>query len=447
MRKRVKSQNSRKPRLQRNKKDVRQSANPNRLWGWFAGAAVLAVAFAVGYSMLEMRQHLDLLQVELGRMSDAAGRARSGVITLKERLENAKAERKALQDQLIKATSRVKQLSDNIEAAETTRDNRRARLTGVLSQVEGAAQTAQQAEAQAARADEKVAGVKAELDEGGAKSEELQTKIESSQADIERLQKQLEASESHLLNMRDHLRQFKGALQGSKKAAEQAAAEAAALKDQTSTLKVELEADKAERNALRKKLDKANAYIDQFKDTSLSGLLVPGAGGAALGSACKARDYLIRTIVFEGSGETEIGKLAIAYVVLNREKSDRWGNSIEDVVTSPWQFEPWMTRRKDVKKLSATDPRYKDAARIADEVLMGDVADPTKGATYFLNPVIVRQRRGGTLPPWARGEGQPIGRHVFYAPNNDTTVLRQSDAGRLEPTALFHPVSQAAGAG
>ena len=444
MRKRVKSRNSRKPRLQRNTKHHRQSANLKRLWSWFAGTAVVIVAFAVGYSVFETRQRLDSLQGELGRMSDVAGRAKSEVVTLKEQFEDAKAERDALQGQLVKATSRIKQLSDDIDAAEATLDSRSSRLTGVLSQVEGAAQAADQAEARAAGVDEKVASLKTELDEGGAKSKVLRTKIESSQADIERLQKQLEISELQLVSMRDHLAKVEGTLQGSKKAAEQAAAEASALKDQAATLKAELEAGKAERDVLRKKLDKANAYIEQLKDTSLD---VPGADATALESACEARDYLIRTIVFEGSGETEVGKIAIAYVVLNRKKSGRWGDSIEDVVTSPWQFEPWMTRREAIKKLSTTDPRYEDAARIADEALMGAVADPTEGATHFLNPVIVRQRRGGTLPTWASGKGQPIGRHVFYAPNNDTIAFQQSDAVRLEPTALYHPVSQVAEAG
>jgi len=96
-------------------------------------------------------------------------------------------------------------------------------------------------------------------------------------------------------------------------------------------------------------------------------------------TATQERDFLIRTIAFEASGETEEGKVAVAYVILNRKrsgrwgdsiKSGRWGDSIKDVVTYPWQFEPWMTRRS-----------------------------------------------GGTLPSWARGEGQPIGRHTFYSPD------------------------------
>ena len=81
------------------------------------------------------------------------------------------------------------------------------------------------------------------------------------------------------------------------------------------------------------------------------------------------RDYLIRTIAFEASEEPEEGKAAVAHVILNRERSGRWGESIKQVVTRPWQFEPWMTRRKQMVALSQNDPRYRGAARIADAVL------------------------------------------------------------------------------
>ena len=158
-----------------------------------------------------------------------------------------------------------------------------------------------------------------------------------------------------------------------------------------------------------------------------AGKLVTGIVAAVIGVAlfwtyqlhqvASERDYLIRTIVFEASGETEIGQVAVAYSVLNRQKRGRWGDTIKAVVTSPGQFEPWMTRRTAIEELSPDDPRYKRAAIIADAVLSGQTPDPTAGATHFLNPVIVRARRGGSLPSWASGEGQPIGRHVFYSPD------------------------------
>jgi spore germination cell wall hydrolase CwlJ-like protein len=136
------------------------------------------------------------------------------------------------------------------------------------------------------------------------------------------------------------------------------------------------------------------------------------------------RDYMIRTIVFEAADEPEEGKIAVAYVVLNRIKSGGWGDSIKDVVTSPWQFEPWMTRREEIEKLSPDAPSYKNAAQIADAVLAGQVPDPTAGAMYFLNPTVVRERRGGSLPSWAQGEGQPIGNHTFYRPDEGVMLER-----------------------
>jgi spore germination cell wall hydrolase CwlJ-like protein len=138
------------------------------------------------------------------------------------------------------------------------------------------------------------------------------------------------------------------------------------------------------------------------------------------------RDYLIRTVAFEASNEPAIGKAAVAHVVLNRKKSGRWGDEIKKIVTQPWQFEPWMTRRKEIEELSPNDPRYRKAARITDGVLDGDIPDPTVGATHFLNATIVRQRRGGSLPRWAQGEGLVIGRHTFYWPDEAGSGMGQA---------------------
>jgi hypothetical protein len=148
------------------------------------------------------------------------------------------------------------------------------------------------------------------------------------------------------------------------------------------------------------------------------------------------RDYLIRTIAFEAPDESDEGKAAVAHVILNRTKTGRWGGSIKDVVTHPGQFEPWMTRRKEIEGLSADDPRYREAAQIADALLSGQTRDPTAGATHFLNPEIVRQRRGGSLPAWARGEGQPIGKHTFYRPK-EGALANQADAGDVPSGRLM----------
>jgi spore germination cell wall hydrolase CwlJ-like protein len=118
-----------------------------------------------------------------------------------------------------------------------------------------------------------------------------------------------------------------------------------------------------------------------------------------------------------------------------------WGANIKEVVTRPGQFEPWMTRREDMEKLSLDDPRYRSAAQIADAVLTGQKLDPTAGATYFLNPAVVRQRRGWSLPSWAQGEGQSIGRHIFYASGAGGPLERaaqSTDCPRLQAGETSH---------
>lgn len=148
------------------------------------------------------------------------------------------------------------------------------------------------------------------------------------------------------------------------------------------------------------------------------------------------RDYMIRTIAFEASDEPDEGKAAVAYVILNRMNGSRWGDSIKEVVTRQGQFEPWMTRRDEMEKLSPEDPSYRSAAQIADAVLTGQTPDPTTGATYFLNPTVVRQRRGGSLPSWAQGEGLPIGRHTFYRPDESVTLQRAALSSNTVGTTL-----------
>ena len=85
------------------------------------------------------------------------------------------------------------------------------------------------------------------------------------------------------------------------------------------------------------------------------------------------RDYLIRTIAFEASGESDDGKAAVAHVILTRKRSGKWGDTIKEVVTHPWQFESWMTKRAEMESLDVEDYRYRSAAQIADAVLAGQI--------------------------------------------------------------------------
>ena len=131
------------------------------------------------------------------------------------------------------------------------------------------------------------------------------------------------------------------------------------------------------------------------------------------------RDYLIRTIAFEAGEESDEGKAAVAHVILNRERSGRWGDSIRKVVTRPWQFEPWMTKRKQMVALSPErSPLSRCGAHCRRCICPGQIPDPTAGATHFLNP------GGGAETAGRRSAG--IGRAARGSRSAGTPSMRRT---------------------
>jgi spore germination cell wall hydrolase CwlJ-like protein len=128
------------------------------------------------------------------------------------------------------------------------------------------------------------------------------------------------------------------------------------------------------------------------------------------------KDLMVRTMLGEAANQGPQGEAAVAHVILNRLATGNYGKTASDVVLAPHQFEPWSTRPGELMSIKPTSQAYRDTADIVDMVVNGDVPDPTAGATHFLNPDIVRQRRGGTLPDWAQQPIAKIGDHTFYAP-------------------------------
>ena len=318
-------------------------------------------------------QHLETVQGELDKVQEAALQAKAKIVDLEQSLDHAAFKRNELQDQLNRANSKLERQSQIVDAAGLAEEKRTAHLETMQSELAETRQALGQAEAKVARLDEQVSSLNSQLRDTVAERHALGTKLQSAQTQIDQLRSELNVTKSELVRLRPT----------------------------------------------------PNEQLDDARGKSAQ-LATPMPAKRADGGG-KERDYLIRTLVFEASGETEIGKAAVAHVVLNRKRIGRWGDRIQDVVTHPWQFEPWMTRKSEIKKLSPEDPRYLDAAKIVDAVLGGDIPDPTAGATHFLNPVIVRQRRGGSLPPWADGDGQPIGRHVFYIPERNGAEPQQAE--------------------
>ena len=126
-------------------------------------------------------------------------------------------------------------------------------------------------------------------------------------------------------------------------------------------------------------------------------------------------DLMVRTVIGEAGNDPSAP--GVAHVILNRLNSGNFGgNTVPQVVLAKGQFEPWATRGRELSNIPVNSQPYQDAAKVVSDAVSGRSPDPTGGATHFLNPSIVMQRRGGSLPSWAQAPIATIGNHSFYAP-------------------------------
>lgn len=134
---------------------------------------------------------------------------------------------------------------------------------------------------------------------------------------------------------------------------------------------------------------------------------------------------LTRTLWGEARGESDEGKVAVAWVIRNRLAKPGWwsrergdgvpDDTIEAVCKDPAQFSCWWDKQAPrVRTLSPSDSRGCD--RIARAVLEGEIEDPTGGATHY--HTILRPQNVGKWPPsWANSmvKTKVVGSHIFYA--------------------------------
>lgn len=162
--------------------------------------------------------------------------------------------------------------------------------------------------------------------------------------------------------------------------------------------------------------------------------LIPASGGSSLDPT--HRDLAIRTVYGEAANEPDHGQAAVAAVIKNRMTAGRYGgDTIPGVVLAKNQFEPWgnSDARARMTSLKQDDPRYQKIAGIVDQVFSGQMEDPTNGATHFVAPA-AQAALGRAMPSWAQGEGLPIGRHTFFAPE-----------GRVQTAAAQPPATASGG--
>ena len=124
------------------------------------------------------------------------------------------------------------------------------------------------------------------------------------------------------------------------------------------------------------------------------------------GRYLKDRMALAAVMVCEADNQGRAGMLAVASVVMNRVKSDKYPNSIHDVVYQPKQFTCIERGKHD--KYNHGFYRYKYAFELAGKVMQGGAPRMTIATMYHAD---------WSKPNWDYSKLErlgSIGNHVFY---------------------------------
>ena len=134
-------------------------------------------------------------------------------------------------------------------------------------------------------------------------------------------------------------------------------------------------------------------------------------------------EAVARTVYGEARGSEFKGKLAVAYVIVNRlEAPETWwqqepgddvlDDTLEAVAKDPWQFSCWNESNPNLGKLvsvSLSDESFRVCYMAALMAITKHVEDPTGGACYYYADYI-------DMPDWAKNlkKTEKIGVHNFF---------------------------------
>lgn len=123
-------------------------------------------------------------------------------------------------------------------------------------------------------------------------------------------------------------------------------------------------------------------------------------------------DTLARTVYGEARGESVLGMIAVAHVILNRVKAQSWfGKTIEGVCRKPWQFSCWNDNDPNLPKMKAVtldDPVFQTCYYAALSAITWQHPDSTSGSCHY--------HTASVSPDWSEGH-EPvaiIGVHKFF---------------------------------
>jgi N-acetylmuramoyl-L-alanine amidase len=126
------------------------------------------------------------------------------------------------------------------------------------------------------------------------------------------------------------------------------------------------------------------------------------------------RILLARMILGEAEDCSEVERVAVAYTAINRMKEADGRERLTDLLLKPRQYS-CFNKGKDSNKFLKDPIKYNkkqflEDVRIAENVLLRRYNDPTKGATHYYNPDLIK------APDWADKSKEigKIGHHIFF---------------------------------
>lgn len=115
--------------------------------------------------------------------------------------------------------------------------------------------------------------------------------------------------------------------------------------------------------------------------------------------------WMAYCIYFEARNQPRSGKEMVGQVLLNRVKSDKFPDTVREVLFQDNQFSFIWDKRID--KVTDSDKSWNECIDVAKDVLLGKVRDKSKGSLYFHSSKSKKPYKNSVLI--AR-----VGNHLFY---------------------------------
>ena len=150
----------------------------------------------------------------------------------------------------------------------------------------------------------------------------------------------------------------------------------------------------------------------------------PNSAPVAVKIDAKDAKCLAVTIYGEARSEPEKGMIAVAYTVITRSILRK--KAVCSIALAPKQYSIFngnpalraaamSPHLEPIQKNEIDKQDWAASMKVAESVLKKEVEDPTKGATHYIAPIVMRQKRY-TTPGWTKTFTKmgTIGNHVFF---------------------------------